>query len=350
MPPLPSIRLHTRSPIDPGVFSLKREAYLLIESCHATTTEDLYEDKDWKGRLYISATSNPQLRWSVTAKARARGGLANYHPGLPLSRHALSFLNADMNDLPFLFKNNTGVLFYESPSYDPPPGGLPAVSFTIALKFGEYDPTRFGSSVPTGLVNSFGPATETGAAAPWTGHPVSLYYLRPGTGVVSRVFRIAPRRPTLAECVAHFDSLADLTAWQGGVRFWQSAEDGFFTDRAFPPQPETWSHMDTSPAFAGAFDHRDNVWIGSAVPGITPETSAIPRLIWFALTYPVGPFLYLQDPAALRPPAVAAVNPAAPVSAAWDWSTSGWTGDGAPFVRDAYRTPYQIDSFNWPLP
>lgn len=354
MPAIPSIRLHSRSNIQPGVLSaLKPESFLLIESCPVEADGDLYEDKDWKGRLYISVTDNPQIRWNVSAKVRAAAGLANYHPGLPLTKHALAFANADLDDLPFLFKPNTGILFYNRPRFTPDAGRLPSVDFEIVLKFGEYAADRYRSGSPIGLVSGRTglPAVETAETATplpppdpeappeepspeWEGRLVSFYY---HTGAeIRRIARIANAAVNLAAVTAEWDR---LSAVDGLFSFAPVAHAGGIppVPCIYPPVPDEWPAA-MPVAFLGAYDHTASQWIGAAVPGVTPEPGAVARFIWLGNgTEMSGPWLYFRDPDSpdeLRP----AGHDGWTVQAIYTWA-GGWTGPAAAALSP-YFWPY----------
>lgn len=339
------------------VQSLQREAYLLVESCPCSASGELYERKDWRGKLYVSVTENQQIQWSFSGKCRARGGLANYHPGLPLSTHSLAFVNAGADgDYPFLFETGGGVLFYESPRFSPSPGLLPDVSFDITLKFAEYDADRYAEGIPSGLVSAYGSVSESaldsGVPDPeapeeppppeeWSAHPISFYYENPDTLAVSRIVRYTPEAPTLAECEAYFDSLDVGT-------FWETAADPDSTLPPHPPAYETFVAMSGDPpTFLAAFDHALG-WIDDVDPGAGPEPEGneLGYFVWFNPAAPAGPFFYFihpDTPGDTHRPAAHAGEDIAASYSMWE----GWSGPAAELVQSTFDTDALIAAFEW---
>ena len=332
--PVSAVRIHSSRGIATGITQhLKREAALLVDGCVVSTSQDEWQEVNADGSLLAWAAVNPQLTWALSARVLAREGLADYHPALPLSAASLPFLNGE-GPLPFQFETGEGVLFYGSPSFDPVPGSLPRFTCSITLRFGRL---RGSITVPSGgHEGSFGP-DPVEPTPPETLRLVSLYYFRPTDGALSRIIRVVDGAPSLAVVSVYFEGLKSYPAG-----LWETAAGTPQSYAGHPPRPEEWTGPfgGAEPLFAGAYDHHAGAWIGAAIPGVTPEGDVLPRFVWFGTGAAItGPFVYLADPGADRPAALAGQ----PVAAVWHW-TDGWLtapyagADGIP-LAPAYQWP-----------
>lgn len=117
---------------DPAVAAaVQTEQFLAVSRCNPrieggrTTEEWLPEYEDW-----ITVYSPGRLYWDLTATVLSWEGLAHYHPGVALSRRALTSANV-LYRTPFQ-RLSGGTLVYEDPRLEQNAGTLPVLSFTIA--------------------------------------------------------------------------------------------------------------------------------------------------------------------------------------------------------------------------
>ncbi len=138
--------------LDPTVLTtLQEEDCILVRSLTPEIDQPREQRFAASGRNILTAYAPPRLTWQIEAQVLAYDGLANYHPGTPLSRRLLPCANASYRR-PWQM-GPAGTLVYEAPRLVNAAGTLPTISFSIA----EHCPAP-GASLDTDTFPAIFPA------------------------------------------------------------------------------------------------------------------------------------------------------------------------------------------------
>lgn len=153
-------------PIDDAVFhALRGEQCMLVQSCVCTPEQGAPEVRTRPdGKSFLTVYPPATLTWALRARVAELSGLANYHPGVALSRQGLSFANGPEWRWPFQFEED-GTLVLERPVLSPEPGSLPTFEFAIRMvNGGGLDATEHPASGGGGTVTLYADITAAAAA------------------------------------------------------------------------------------------------------------------------------------------------------------------------------------------
>lgn len=249
------VQTHGGRTLNTAVIGVLEEASLLVHSVACRGSRQKLREFDHEENLILRADYDAVLTWSVTATVLDFSGLADYHPGAPLSRQGLLFANGGRT--PYQFRreasgDEVGVLYFEDPSTSHDGGDTPEISFGVTLEFSDLDTDRFPGEETTGegwTVTVPGFTPDPAAAV----YPLSVYW-EDTLGHSGRFLRITVETPP------------DLAALYASTFPPSASYDCTVAPSSTPtPGPNYEAYPDLSSAtditITGVWDHVSGTWL-----------------------------------------------------------------------------------------